>query len=308
MEENIPPQTVSARQIRLLWKIVPTLLLLLALELTSHHPPVKAQAGQDLRFILQTQGGLTAYTELPAPVSLLHARQLLGAIEVENDEFVYGDYILAGETYSVKLAIGAAGWIIAFHPPDYGSQRLLDCPANFDATHIIGRPERAIEEAAAALQYADPLIGFYDNRFPEATGVTIHWLYKAQSGTSTSTLTLPLENLYLERGYAFCTALTNSEFYLNDEMLERVGGVTGVVRRWNSLGPHQLRAGQTNSLEIKSLSLFGTGFLAGVSTVYTGNAPLIAEGGYTRNLALAYPPMLGEPLPISRVLLPTVFR
>lgn len=74
-----------------------------------------------------------------------------------------------------------------------------------------------------------------------------------------------------------------------------MGGVTGVVRHWNSLGANQIRAGQTNLLEIRSFSLFGTGFLAGVSTVYTGDALLTADGGYTRNLDLGYPAMLGEP-------------
>lgn len=75
-----------------------------------------------------------------------------------------------------------------------------------------------------------------------------------------------------------------------------MGGVTGVVRHWNSLGANQIRAGQTNPLEIRSFSLFGTGFLAGVSAVYTGDAPLTDDGGYTRNLDLVgYPAMLGEP-------------
>lgn len=79
----------------------------------------------------------------------------------------------------------------------------------------------------------------------------------------------------------------------------RVVGTGGwryrVVRRWNSLGANQIRAGQTNLLEIRSFSLFGTGFLAGVSAVYTGDALLTADGGYTRNLDLGYPAMLGEP-------------
>ncbi|HRV95869.1 MAG TPA: hypothetical protein P5526_27195 [Anaerolineae bacterium] len=239
---------------------------------------------------------------------LLHARQLLATIAAETDEFVYGDYFLAGQTYSVKLAVGATGWIIAFHPPEYASQHLLDCATHFDVNRIIGRPERAVLEVALALGHSEPVIGFYDGRFPEATGITLHWLYIARTGNQASTLTLPLANLYLERGYAFCTALTNSEFSLNGELLERVGGVSQVIRRWKALRPDQLRAGQTNALETQALSLFGTGFLAGVSVVYNGDAPLVASGDYSRTLDLAYPSMLGEPLVINRIYLPTIVR
>lgn len=95
------------------------------------------------------------------------------------------------------------------------------------------------------------------------SGVTIalHWLYIPNPGNQTSTLTLPLVNLYLERDYAFCTALTNSKFFLNEERLERVGSVSQVVRHWNSLRADQLRPGQTNTPEIEAWSIFGSGFL-----------------------------------------------
>lgn len=309
MTENIAAtRTVTSRFPTAAAKAI-ILNLIVIFMLAVRPTPVDAQPGPgDMRFILQTQGGLTAYTELPSPISLLHARQLLAAITVENDEFVYGDYFLAGQTYSVKLDVGTAGWIIAFHPPDYALQRLLDCATHFDINHIIGRPERAVLEVALALGHSDPLIDFYDGRFPEATNITLHWLYIAQTGHQAATLTLPLANLYLERGYAFCTALTNSEFSLNGEFLERVGAVSQIIRRWNPLRPDQLRAGQSNALATQALSLFGTGFLAGVSVVYEGDVPLTASGGYARSLALAYPPMLGEPLDINRVYLPMTVR
>lgn len=270
--------------------------------------PVDAQFVPDIRFVLQTQGGLAAYAGLPAPVSLLHARQLFATIEMENDEFVYGDYFLAGQPYQVKLAVGAAGWIIAFHARDYASQHLLDCAIPSSLASIVGRPERAVLEVAAALEQPEPVVGFYDGRYPQATGIALHWLYIANTGNQTSTLTLPLSNLYLERGYAFCTALTNSRFLLNGESLEWAGAVSQVVRRWNSLRTDQLRAGQSNALEIEALSIFGTGFFAGVSTVYTGDAPVVAAGGNYRTLDLAYPSVLGEPLEIRSGYLPILAR
>jgi hypothetical protein len=110
-------------------------------------------------------------------------------------------------------------------------------------------PQTRMAEVALALGHSDPVFGFYDGRFPEATGITLHWLYISRTGNQAATLTLPLANLYLARGYAFCTALTNSEFSLNRELLKRVGAVSQIIRSWNPLRPDQLRAGQTNALE-----------------------------------------------------------
>lgn len=308
MGEIIETIGASVQWVPRFFRNIFVIILFLASLLAIYTMPVNAQTGQDIRFILQTQGGMTAYATLPTAVSLPNARQLFASIEVENDEFVYGDYVLAGRPYRVKLAVGAAGWIIAFHTREYASQHLLDCAIPFDVNQIIGRPERAVIEVSTALGYSDPVVGFYDGRYPEATGIALHWLYMPNTGNLSSTITLPLDNLYLERGYVFCTALTNSEFVLNGEMLERVGSVTQVVRRWNFLGADQLRAGQSNVLEIEAWSIFGTGFLAGVSAVYSGDVWVTAVGGYARTLDLAYPAMLGEPLDISQVYLPFVLR
>ena len=49
-----------------------------------------------------------------------------------------------------------------------------------------------------------------------------------------------------------------------------------------------------------NMNLFGQGFLGGVSLVYTGTAPIVVTGGYSRTLPLAYPTPLGAPLTIYR--------
>lgn len=143
-------------------------IFLVAAFLLSHSQSATAQSTPDIRFILQTQAGLTAYAELPASVSLLHARQLLATVVTETDSFVYGEYVLASQPYRLNLAVGADGWIIAFHPTEYASQHLLDCAIPFNPDQIIGRPERAVQETAVALGYPDPVIGFYDGRFPQS--------------------------------------------------------------------------------------------------------------------------------------------
>lgn len=259
----------------------------------------------DILFILQTEAGLTAHTTLTSTVSLDHARQLFSVVEDESADYIHGEYILAGRSQSVKLAIGKTGWIVAYHTPDYASQNLIDCTYDFDINKIINRPEKAVLEVAAALGFS-PSVDFYDFRHPEANGIALHWMYLYNSGTANSTMTLPISNLYIERGYAFCTAMTNSELWLNSELIDRQGGVTQVIYRWGTLSPGQLRAGQTNALEISALSLFGHGLLAGVSTEYFGPNEIVSSGGHNRNIILDFPTFLGEPLTISKDYLPIV--
>ena len=55
-------------------------------------------------------------------------------------------------------------------------------------------------------------------------------------------------------------------------------------------------AGQTHARQIEALTIFGAGLLGGVTTAYSGIAPLAISGGYSRTLPLVYPAMLGAPL------------
>ena len=277
--------------------------IVLMLNITRAAPK---QNNLDIRLILQTQAGLTAHTTITTTVSLETARQLFSVVDNETSDYIHGEYILSGRNQWVKLAIGKSGWIVAYHPPEYATQHLIDCTYTFDVNKITNRPERAVLEVAAALGLPPPAIDFYDFRHPEANGIALHWLYLANNGSTNSTITLPISNLYIERGYAFCTAMTNSEFRLNSEMIDRQGSVSQIVYRWGLLQPNQLRAGQTNNLETTALSLFGHGFLAGVSTEYFGNDEIISSGGNNRSFVLEFPTFLGEPLTISRSYLPLI--
>lgn len=162
-------------------------------------------------------------------------------------------------------------------------------------------------EVTAALGVTETTISFYDFRHPEADTIVLHWLYLEGSGNQQSTLTLPLANTYRERGYAFCTALSNSQFRLNGELIDEQDSITEVIYRRGALRNDQLRAGQSNSLSIEALSLFGTGFLGGVSTVISGTTAVESSGGYTRVIELQYPSVLGPPLTIREIYLPLLF-
>jgi hypothetical protein len=267
---------------------------------------ISAQAGPDIRFILQTQAGLSAYSVITSSISLAQVQPLFSKIEIQNTDYIQGEYTLSGRADKVKLAIGAVGWGIAWHPRDVASQYLYDC-AGFDGAHpekMIGQPERAVMEVASALGVSNPAISFYDYRNMQADGILLHWLYLPNSGTITSTVTLPLADTYLERGYVFCTAMSNSKFTLNGEVIDQAGSVSQVVYRWGTLGTDQLRAGQTNSLKTEALTIFGSGEVNGVSAVYTGTTAIPTSGGYIRSISLTYPALFGAALTIYPVYLP----
>jgi hypothetical protein len=279
------------------------LLLTLGAQAQTPIPP-------DPRFSLQCTAGPAAYTILNATVSLTQVRPLFATITVESAEYIQGDYLLAGRNERVGLIIGQAGWIVAYLPVNQGSENLYDCRSvsSSQPGNTISQPELAIQQITAALEITNTSVSFYDFRYPQATGVTQHWNYLYGSGTQQSNIDLPLTNTYLERGYAFCTALANSEFWLNDALVDEQDAITQIIYRYGKLTEDQLRAGQNNALRIQAMSLFGHGFLGGVSMVYSGTTTLTTTGGYSRTLQFTYPSVLGPPLNIYRAYLPLVRR
>lgn len=259
----------------------------------------------DLRFLLHTRAGLTAHTTLTETVALNLVRPLFTDVEIETDTYLLGTYQLAGRLDTVQLAIGQPGWIIAYHPHDRHSGWMYDCHAD---SLTLSQPEIAVREVLDALELPIVDAEMYDFRYPSADYITQHWLYTPNSDARTSTLTLPLQNTYLERAYVFCTALSNSEFYLNDELLDEQDVITEVIFRLGLLDGTQLRAGQDNMLEIQARSFFGEGLLGGISLTYTGTLTVPTQGGERRDLALVYPAVLGEPLEIQTLYLPLVRR
>lgn len=263
----------------------------------------------DIRYLLQQGGGLAAYAELPV-LSLEYVRPLFASVSITGSNYLAGSYILAGRTTSIPLAMGP-GWAVALLPRSNGVQHMFDCQT-FDRNSpgvFSSLPEIAIREIAGAL-HVTPTIGYYDFRNPDTTGITFHWLHMRTSGQVYGSLTLPLENTYIDRGYVFCSNINSSRMYLNDVEITNVQWPPGT--RTDALRSDQLRSGQVNRLQVGSTSGWydstSTTLLGGVMTVYSGTAPLQASGGYTRTLALSWPAVLGQPLEIWQVYLPAVRR
>lgn len=265
----------------------------------------------DIRYLLQQGGGLAAYADLPV-LPLEYVRPLFAGVSITDRNYLAGSYILAGRTDMIPLAMGP-GWAVAVFQNSIGVQHMFDCPMfNRNSPGVFSSlPEIAIREIASAL-HVTPTISYYDFRNPDATGITFHWLHMRTSGQAYGSLTLPLENTYVDRGYVFCTNIGLSNMSLNGAAIDQASIVSNPVRRYRVLRPDQLRAGQANSLQVGSTSGWydstSTSILGGVMTVYSGTATLQASGGYTRTLALAWPAVLGQPVEIRQVYLPEVRR
>jgi hypothetical protein len=273
--------------------------------------PAAISTSDYLRLVLQTNGGLAAYAVVTGTLSLNYVRPLFAAVEHESSGWLQGSYLLSGRNEAVQLAIGTAGWVLAYHPRSVQSQYLFDClaAAGPEPEHVLSRPERALLEVAAALGTPEPGLSYFDFRHPQATNIVQHWLYRPSVGASDSSIHLPLANSYLDRGYSFCTALSSSSLRLNGEIIDQQGYTNQPVVRYGPLLASQLRAGQWNALRIEStFSLIGTGLFGGVSLVYTGDAPTETSGGYVRTLPLAWPAFLGEPVPLYQVFMPAIKR
>jgi hypothetical protein len=269
--------------------------------------PAPAQpTAPDLRLIFQTEAGITAYTVISAPIALNMVSPLFASLRYDTPEYLLGDYILSGRQTKVTLAIGHAGWVLAYQSQTAPISQLYDCSDNGDMVH--NQAQQAVMEVMTALSLTTYTLESFDYRYPQAQTWAQHWLYTTNGTTQQSTLNLPLANSYLERGYAFCTALANSTFYLNNELVDQQSSVTEVIMRYGPLTPNQLRAGQTNALRIGALSLFGSGLMSGVAVVYSGTTDLPATGGGTQLTPLHYPPFLGPPLTIYQLYAPLTRR
>jgi hypothetical protein len=270
---------------------------------------ISAQAAPpDPRFILQTTAGLAAYARITDTVALPYILPVFSGVDYSSDSYILGDYQLEGRPDIVKLLIRNDGWALTYQPSSQNSSRFYDCegyPYTTQPMTMPNRLETALYEVSAALEVSRPEVVYYDFRYPQAEHLTLFWLLQMEIGNLSATLNLPLSNVYLEQGFGFCTVGSNSEFYINQTLIAEGNWVF----TFGLLENGQLRPGQTNSLEVRQgLTIFGRGLMGGVAMLYEGDAPLLTDGGYRRDLTLAYPEMLGEPLTIHSVYLPVQMR
>lgn len=266
-------------------------------------PAPQADSLAALKFFYQAQGGLTTYAQITTSFNLAQMSQTLTSIDAQSPDFVLGDYTLSGRTDKVKLAIGAGGWALAYFPNTVGVEYLFDDYDNY----FTSLPAKAVGEIAGMVGVTTTSPGYYDARYPAATGIVIHALYQSGNKDITSSVTLPISNIYLDRGYAFFTAASNSKFWLNADLIDHQDAIYNIIYRWGKLDATQLRAGQTNVLHTYSLTIFGSGFIAGVGVEYTGAiTPTAAGGAGSNQYALAYPTMLGAPLDIQQLHIPVM--
>ena len=273
-----------------------------AMVVSADGPAPQADDYAGLKFVLQQQGGFSAYAQITSTFNLSQMRQAFTTIDSESSAYVVGDYVLSGRPDKVKLAVTANGWAIASMPSSLGIEYLFDSYVGYTTSEA----EKGIADIMAMAHVTETVEGYYDFRYPQATGATSHWLYQSGNKTLYSTITLPIDDLYLDRGYAFFTAASNSKFWLNDQMIDQQGSIYEIVYRWGKLSSDQLRAGQANTLKQSSLTLFGSGFVAGVSMIYSGTAQISTTGGDRRDYPLVYPAVIGGPLVFQQLYLPLV--
>lgn len=253
-----------------------------------------------VKFICQAQCGFATYAQITSSFNLATMRQAFSSIDVETPAYIIGDYTLSGRTDRVKLVLTAGGWALAAMSNSLGVEYLYDGYVGYTTSLA----EKGIDDILAMVNVTSTVKSYYDFRYPTATGAISHWLYQTGNKDLYSTLTLPINNLYLDRGYAAFTAASGSKFWLNGQILFDRSPSMSIIYQWGKLDSQQLRAGQANTLRQYSLTLFGTGFVAGVAVTYSGPITPTTTGGDHRDYPLVYPAMIGGPLLLHKTYLP----
>jgi len=292
-----------------------TLAALLASAVIAAQPASSASDLDRIKFILQSQAGLAAYAQITSSINLVNVHPAFLKIDIETPDLILGDYQLSGfqPGEALKLIVHRAGWALAYFPRSFVASRAFDCgayPYTTNPGYMPNRPELSILQLAQSLNVSSTTLAYYDFRAPQDDHLVLHWVLQRGTGTITSAINPSLGNTYHERSYAFCSITPYNQYTLNGQQLEQCGSISSAQFRYAALSDVQLRPGFTNTLAVnQNLVFFYTiGVVGGVTMEYSGTAPISTDRGYRRDMALAYPPMLGDPLELAQTYLPTVRR
>jgi len=155
-----------------------------------------AIAQQTRASFLDTDAGMSAYSDTGRTINIDQARTAFRVVESETDSWIVGtvqahDY---DENEDPHVFVHTSGWIIAYYDKDSPVGRAL----HFVAPGTLGgsKLEDSLRKVANSAGAPAQSIGFYDFRFPEAT----EWLVIID--TNTFSVEIPTQFSVFEGSYS----------------------------------------------------------------------------------------------------------
>ena len=188
---------------------------------------------------LESEAGVTAYSQLSTPIDLTQAKQAYKNIEHETADYLIGSVSLPGygETHDVHVYLDTDGWIAAYYFANEPAAKIVDW-RDYGGSIIPTKLEDALWKVANQISRGLPYTSFYDFRNPSATKITIITDEKVgEAGVDTFTLYVPGEYVLYDRSWShalradFFGGATSGSITLGGTELHS-GSTAGVGTGW----------------------------------------------------------------------------
>jgi len=160
---------------------------------------------------LETEAGISAYTNIGQTIDLVKAKNAFRTIESETDEYIIGSVPLPDyeETEDVHVYIHTTGWIVTYYLSDEPTAKIMDWNNYGEDEKIRGtKLESGISAICDASQVLMKDVKYYDFRYPEANKLLIvadaRW--SSEPEEDTFSIKIPSEFLVYERSFShYCS-------------------------------------------------------------------------------------------------------
>jgi hypothetical protein len=163
---------------------------------------------------LNTEAGMSAYTDTGLTINLNNARNAFRTVERETTDWIIGSVEVPGypEEEDAHVFVHRTGWIVAYY--DQGSPVARVIHWNAPVSPGLTKLEQAVGVVANAAGVPAPGVGFFDFRFPNAA----EWLLVIDNDTFE--VTIPKEFAVFERSFShFVTGHSGTQIRIDGNIL-----------------------------------------------------------------------------------------
>jgi hypothetical protein len=179
---------------------------------------VYAQGTPEVGTKLDTEAGISAYTQSANLIDLNLVRVAFTTIEVETADYIIGSVPIPNyvEHYSAHVYVNKNGWILAYYSNLDPVAKIVDVKGQTIETTKLEIAITAIT-SAAGITYTG--VNYYDFRYPNATNILL--VAEHSSAGNDFTIILPSTFEYNEFSWGLCGPNTGGDYFrLNGNGIE----------------------------------------------------------------------------------------
>jgi hypothetical protein len=146
----------------------------IALKAPTFVESARAASPDSIASVLDSEAGISAYFQAPIIINLDNVRGLFHTIEIETSDYILGSIPIPDnrEEYDAHVYIHKSGWIMAYYLRDEPAVKIFDWQT-YAGTMNPTRLQSVLNEVSTGLGLPDPILTYYDFRYPNATNLLL---------------------------------------------------------------------------------------------------------------------------------------